>query len=95
MTWRVKLPMLRSILLVTLLMRLIDVFRALEVIFVMTFGGPGRKTEVLSLHIYKTAFTSMDLGYASTVSMLLIAILFILSLGVLLYSNPLKERTEF
>lgn len=95
MTLRVKLPMLRSILLVTLLMRLIDVFRALEVIFVMTFGGPGRSTEVLSLHIYKTAFTSMDLGYASTISMLLIGILFVLSLAVLLYSNPLKERAEF
>ena len=34
----------------------------------MTFGGPGRSTQVLSLHIYKTAFTSQALGYASTIA---------------------------
>ncbi|HNR00873.1 MAG TPA: sugar ABC transporter permease, partial [Trueperaceae bacterium] len=38
MTWHVKLPMLRNILLIALLMRVIDVFRALEVIYVMTGG---------------------------------------------------------
>jgi multiple sugar transport system permease protein len=44
--FRVKLPMIRTIILVTLLMRIIDVFRALEVIYTMTFGGPGLSTEV-------------------------------------------------
>ena len=41
---------------ITLLMRLIDAFRVLEVIYILTFGGPGDSTEMLSLHIYKTAF---------------------------------------
>jgi multiple sugar transport system permease protein len=88
----IKLPMISSIILVTFLMRLIDVFRALEVIYILTFGGPGLSTQVLSLHIYKTAFTSQQLGYASTISMLLIAIMLILSVGILLYQDPLKER---
>lgn len=88
----VKLPMIRNIILVTFLMRLIDVFRALEVMFILTFGGPGLSTQVLALHIYKTAFTSQQLGYASTISMLLIVILFLLSLVVMFYQNPLKER---
>ncbi|MBI4789720.1 MAG: sugar ABC transporter permease [Chloroflexi bacterium] len=95
MTLFVKLPMLRSILLVTLLMRLIDVFRALEVIFIMTFGGPGLSTEVLSLHIYKTAFTSQELGYAAGISVLLISIILVLSLGIMVFNNPLKERSDF
>ena len=95
MTFRIKVPMLRSILLVTVLMRLIDVFRALEVIFVMTFGGPGRSTQVLSLHIYKTAFTSQALGYASTIAVVLMFLMLILSLILLLFSNPLKERADF
>lgn len=88
MTWRVKLPMILSLIIITLLMRIIDVFRALEVIFIMTFGGPGRSTEVLSLKIYKTAFTSQDLGYASVISVILISITLILSIGILLYRNP-------
>jgi multiple sugar transport system permease protein len=95
MTLFVKLPMLRSILLVTVLMRLIDVFRALEVIFILTFGGPGRSTEVLSLNIYKTAFTAQAAGYAATISILLLFIMLILSIGLLFISNPLEEKADF
>lgn len=91
----VKLPMIRSIILVTLLLRLIDVFRALEVIYTMTFGGPGLSTQVLSLHIYKTAFTAQQLGYASTIAILLMGIILIFSVLVLIYQNPLKERSDF
>lgn len=95
MTLLIKLPMVRTILLVTLLMRIIDVFRALEVMYVMTFGGPGLSTELLSLHIYKTAFTAQQLGYASTIAVLLMAIILVFSIGVLVYQNPLKERSDF
>lgn len=91
---RIKLPMLRSLLLVTILMRLIDVFRALEVIFILTNGGPGRSTEVLSLHIYKEAFVSQNLGFASTISVLLMGIMLLLSIGLLVLSNPLRTERE-
>ncbi len=93
--FRVKLPMIRTIIMVTLLMRVIDVFRALEVIYTMTFGGPGLSTEVLSLHIYKTAFTAQQLGYASTIAVLLMAIILVFTILILLYQNPLKERADF
>ncbi len=95
MTFLIKLPMLRSILLVTVLLRLIDVFRALEVIFILTFGGPGRSTQVLSLHIYKTAFTSQALGYASTIAVMLMFIMLILSMILMVISNPFKEKSDF
>ncbi|MBL8380154.1 MAG: sugar ABC transporter permease [Burkholderiales bacterium] len=88
----VKLPMIMPILVVTLLMRMIDGFRGLEVIYVMTFGGPGQSTELFSLHIYKAAFVSQKLGYASALSILLLVIVTILSLCVLLIANPLKDN---
>lgn len=88
----VKLPMIKPILIVTLLMRMIDGFRGLEVVYVMTFGGPGQSTELFSLHIYKAAFISQKLGYASALSILLLVIVTLLSLCVLLISNPLKTR---
>lgn len=92
MTWLVKLPMMLPLIIVTLLMRVIDVFRALEVLFIMTFGGPAQATEVLSVKIYKTAFAAQNLGYASTISMLLIAITFVLSVVVLIYNNPTRQE---
>ena len=90
MTIRVKLPMIRSLIIVTLLLRLVDVFRALEVLFVMTFGGPAQATEVLSIKIYKTAFAAQNLGYASAISMVLIGITLILSVFILIYNNPVR-----
>jgi len=94
MTWHIKLPMLRNILLIALLMRIIDVFRALEVIFIMTGGGPGSSTRVLSLHLFQTAFTSQDLGYAATIALLLSLILIAFSAVLLLFSNPLKDKAD-
>ncbi len=92
--WLVKLPIIKPILIVTLLMRMIDGFRGLEVVYVMTFGGPGLSTELLSLHIYKAAFISQQLGQASVLSILLLAIMTVLSLAILRTGNPLAARRK-
>ena len=93
-TFLVKLPMIRSILVIALLMRLIDVFRALEVMYIMTGGGPGRATELLSLHIYNRAFDAQLLGYASAIAVLLIVIVFTLSAAILVHGNPMNEKAD-
>ncbi len=90
----VKLPMISSILVIALLMRLIDVFRALEVMYIMTGGGPGRATELMSLHIYNRAFDAQLLGYASAIAVLLIAIVFVISISILLIGNPMKDKSD-
>jgi multiple sugar transport system permease protein len=91
-TFRVKLPMIMHVIAITLLMRLIDAFRVLEVIYILTFGGPGDSTEILSLHIYKTAFVSQRLGSAAAISVLLLVVVAGLSWAALSLSNPLKEE---
>ena len=93
-TFLVKLPMIRSLLVITLLMRLIDVFRALEVMYIMTGGGPGRATELMSLHIYNRAFDAQLLGYASAIAVLLILVVFLLSFGILAHGNPMNEKSD-
>lgn len=89
-TFLVKLPMVMHVVAITLMMRLIDAFRVLEVIYVLTFGGPGDATEILSLHIYKTAFVGQQLGVAAAISILLLAVVAFLSWGALRISNPMK-----
>jgi multiple sugar transport system permease protein len=91
MTFRVKLPMVMHVIAITLMMRLIDAFRVLEVIYVLTFGGPGDSTEILALHIYKTAFVGQQLGVAAAIAVLLLAVVAMLSWGALRLSNPMKE----
>jgi multiple sugar transport system permease protein len=91
MTFRVKLPMVLHVIAITLMMRLIDAFRVLEVIYVLTFGGPGDSTEILALHIYKTAFVGQQLGVAAAISVLLLVVVALLSWGALRLSNPMQD----
>lgn len=62
---RITFPLLMPAVFVALLFRSIDAFRVFDMIYVMTKGGPGNSTEVLSLYAYKTVFGSMDFGYGS------------------------------
>jgi multiple sugar transport system permease protein len=94
MTFRVKLPMVMHVIAITLMMRLIDAFRVLEVIYVLTFGGPGDSTEILALHIYKTAFVGQQLGVAAAISVLLLVVVALLSWGALRLSNPMKSEQK-
>lgn len=93
-TFLVKLPMVMHMIAITLMMRLIDAFRVLEVVYVLTFGGPGDSTEILALHIYKTAFVGQQLGVAAAISVLLLVVVVLLSWGALRLSNPMKGEAR-
>jgi multiple sugar transport system permease protein len=86
----IKLPLLLPVMSVALLLRLIDAFRVLEVIFIMTFGGPGLETEILSLHVYKTAFLSQRLGLASAIANFLLFVILAFSVILLVVTKPTK-----
>lgn len=66
--WRIVLPLIRPVVIVILLIRLIDAIRSFDLVFVLTRGGPGSSTEVLSILSYETGFTSGDMGTASAVA---------------------------
>ena len=55
--WRIVLPLIRPVLMVVVLIRLIDSIRVFDLVFVLTRGGPGTATEVLSVFSYVTGFT--------------------------------------
>ncbi len=89
-TLYIKLPLIAPVIAVAALLRLIDAFKVLEVIYILTEGGPGLSTEILSLHIYKTAFVSQQLGRASALSNLLLLIVLMLTL-LLVLARSLRE----
>jgi multiple sugar transport system permease protein len=95
-TWQVirlvKIPLLAPVIWVAVLLRIIDAFRSLEVMFIMTFGGPGRETEVLSLNIYKTAFMSQRLGLAAVNAIFLLVFIIVLSMAFLMIARPTLSK---
>ena len=86
----IKLPLMMPVLIVTCLLRLIDAFKVLEVILVMTEGGPGLSTEILALRISRTATEFRELGVAAAMSNYLLMMLLVLTIVMLTY-NKLQE----
>jgi multiple sugar transport system permease protein len=77
--WRVTLPLLRPAILIVVVIRAVDALRMVELVFMMTKGGPGGYTEVLPWYIYSTGFISLNLGYAAAMAVLMIVLVTILS----------------
>lgn len=90
----VKLPLMMPVIIVAALLRLIDAFKVLEVIYILTEGGPGLSTEILSLHIYKTAFTSQQLGRASALSNILLLIVTSLTIALFIIGKLREEAAR-
>ena len=76
----VTLPLLRPALLVALLFRTLDAFRVFDVVYVMTGGGPGTATEVVSLYTFSTLLQHLRFGYGSALSMIIFLATFLLAL---------------
>ena len=77
--FRVTLPLLRPAILIVLIIRAVDALRSLELVFMMTKGGPAGDTEVLPWYLYTTGFMSLDLGYAAAMAVLMLALVTVLS----------------
>ncbi|MFQ5957650.1 MAG: carbohydrate ABC transporter permease [Candidatus Brocadiales bacterium] len=68
--WHITLPLLKPAILIAMLFRTLDSFRIFDTVYVLTGGGPGNKTETLSVYAYKLMFQTLQFGYGSTVSVI-------------------------
>lgn len=80
--WHVTLPMLKPVILVTLLIRMITALKSYDLIYMLTQGGPGKVTETISFYAYRLGFRFLDIGQAAAVSFILLAA--VIALTVLL-----------
>lgn len=74
----VTLPMLSSTTFFVMITTIINSFQVFALVFIMTQGGPGTSTAVITFYIYQVAFSFYDMGYASAMAWILFAaILFV------------------
>ncbi|MEL6298467.1 MAG: sugar ABC transporter permease [Pseudomonadota bacterium] len=92
--FHIKLPLMMPVLIVAGLLRLIDAFKVLEVILVMTNGGPGLSTEILSLRIARTTSEFRELGVAAAMSNYLLILLLVLTLVMFAYNRLAEARAR-
>jgi multiple sugar transport system permease protein len=83
--WRVfidhTLPMLRPVIAIAIVLRTIDAFGTFDQVFVLTRGGPGEATRLLSVYGYDTAFKFQQTGYAAALFLTMGLIILALALA--------------
>jgi sn-glycerol 3-phosphate transport system permease protein len=78
---RVMLPLLMPTTLFVSVNAVINSFRLVDHIFVMTDGGPDNASSLLLFYIYETAFKFWQTGYAATLTVIMLVLLSVLAIG--------------
>ncbi|MBP0577986.1 sugar ABC transporter permease [Labrys sp. LIt4] len=86
----ITLPMLRPVAAITVIIQLINEFRTYDLPYVLTKGGPGNATEVLSFFAYRRAFLGLSLNEGAAAAFVLLVI--VLALTVIFFA--VLERSQ-
>jgi multiple sugar transport system permease protein len=81
--FHITLPFIVPILTVSAMFRLIDSVKAFPLIFLLTGGGPGSVTEVTNYYAYLLAFDFNEIGYSSAVTIVMLMLVVVMSLGIM------------
>ena len=69
---RIRFPYIRPVWITTTIIAATYALRGFDIPYLLTNGGPGQASELLTTYMYKTAFTHTDYGYASTISVFIV-----------------------
>ena len=94
--WRelvyITLPLMAPTIVVTLLFRTILAFKVFDEIFLLTGGGPGTATEVISFSIYRRFFGEANYGYAAALSAVTICVISLLVIVMLAVQRKVEGK---
>ena len=88
--WGITFPMLMPTTFFVTTISLISSFQVFDQVYVMTGGGPAGATSVMVELIYKNAFSYFQMGYASTISWILFALIFVVTVA----QQMLQKRVD-
>jgi multiple sugar transport system permease protein len=87
--FHVTLPQLRSIVVIVLILQSVWAFNGFDMLYVLTRGGPGWATYVLSIYVYLSSFQYWELGYGAALATMMLLILIVAA--VLFIRQVLKD----
>ena len=90
--WKVTFPLLMPTTLFVLVNAVVNAFRMVDHIIIMTKGGPDNATMLLLYYVYETGFMYWDTTYAAAMSMVLLVILAVVAVGQFVI---LDRRTHY
>lgn len=72
-------PTIKPLVMLALLFRTMDAFRTFDTVFVLTGGGPGTETELISISLYRIAFQYFRTGESAALAFIVLAIVILLT----------------
>jgi multiple sugar transport system permease protein len=81
--WSITLPVIRPVIVIALLIRGLDLFRLFDVIWILTKGGPGTRTETISIYAYVQGFQQFETSYTGAMAFVIIVILTVIVMAAL------------
>ena len=90
--WGITFPMMLPISVAVVFIRLIESYKIIDTVFVMTGGGPGISTETLTLFAYQEGFKKFNLGYTSALSFLFLIVITVIGVVYLAILRPILEK---
>jgi multiple sugar transport system permease protein len=90
--WSITFPLIRPTSIFVIVTSTIAAFQILDLILVMTSGGPAGATEVGVLYIYKRSFERLEMGYGSALSVVMFVILLAISLVQLRFARRSNQE---
>jgi multiple sugar transport system permease protein len=88
--FHITLPLMRPVIIIALLLRFIFAIKTFDIIYIMTKGGPGVATDLVSYFIYRAAFFGLDIGLASAMSVALLLLILALTSYLYRYMQSFK-----
>ncbi|WP_421724664.1 carbohydrate ABC transporter permease [Bauldia sp.] len=73
--WQITLPGMKMVIAAVVILRVIGLVNSPELLLILTGGGPGNATQVLSLYAFQTAYLLFDFGYAGALSVVAFVVL--------------------
>lgn len=93
LTWDIRLPLLWPTLVFVVTLAMIGALQTLDLVYVMTNGGPSNATNVMLFHIYETQFAFTNTGVASALSVIFLVMIATVSAIQVFVVDRLREDT--
>jgi multiple sugar transport system permease protein len=77
--WKVTLPLLKPVLMIAVIFRMMDCFKAFDHIYILTSGGPNFATTTFSVLAYNYAYTKDHFGMASAMAIIMLAVVILIT----------------
>jgi multiple sugar transport system permease protein len=89
--WRITLPLLTPVIVAAVILRVIGLVNAPDLMIILTHGGPGLATHVLSLLAFNSAYTGFNFGAAAAIGTVMLALLMLFTSAYVRVSGVTRE----